>query len=189
MVGDDLYSFDRMIDDKLGKDVSLTVYRNGERLSFTVPVLDAEKTKVRTFALFAGGVFHNLTPEVRRTCGSEPHGTFLSQANPGTSFSQLGAGIREGRSVRMPDTCPGAVIEAVNGIPTPNLDAFIEAVRPLKNQGHIYVVVRGSFTSWGGAMALPITLQLNLDPLKVFTFSTETLSWIEVDGSPSVANR
>jgi hypothetical protein len=176
--------FDKLVDANVGREVSLTVYRNGKRFSHTVAVVDAEKTKIEKFALFAGGVLHDLTPELRRTCGIESDGTFLSQANPGTSFSELGSGI----GFRMPDPCHGVVvIEAVNGIPTPNLDAFIEAVRPLKNRDHIYAVVRGYGASWRGTKALPITLQLKSDPLKIFTFTADTLDWIEEDARPFAA--
>jgi len=79
------------------------------------------------------------------------------------------------------------VIEAVNGIPTPNLDAFIEAVRPLKNRDEIYVTARDYRTQRQSTAAVPITLQLKSDPLKVFTFMAGTLDWMEEDARPFAA--
>lgn len=181
MVGDDLYLFDKLVDAHVGKEVSLTVYRNGKRVSHTVAVLDAETTKIEKFALFAGGVLHDLTPELRRQFEIDCDGTFLSQANRGTSFSQLGWGTRD------QEMSLAVVIEAVNGIPTPNLEAFIEAVRPLKNQDEIYVTARDYRSPRQSTAAVPITLQLKSDPLKIFTFTAGTLDWIEDDARPFAA--
>ncbi|MFQ5897856.1 MAG: trypsin-like peptidase domain-containing protein [Candidatus Methylomirabilia bacterium] len=178
VVGDDLYLLDKVIDANVGKEVSLMVYRNGAKSSYTVHVLDAEKTKIREFALFAGGVLHDLTPELRRQYEIESDGVFLSQAKVGTSFSELGMGTVE------QETSYAVVVEEVNGIPTPNLESFIEAVRPLKNQDHIYVLVRNFRIYRQSTSAKRITLELKYDPLKIFTFSRDTLEWIEAGTRP-----
>ncbi|MFQ5930193.1 MAG: trypsin-like peptidase domain-containing protein [Acidobacteriota bacterium] len=178
MVGDDLYLLDKIIDAKVGEEVSLMVYRNGTKSFHQVRVLDGEKTKVREFALFAGGVLHDLTPELRREYEIDTDGTFLSQAKVGTSFSELGVGTLDQK------TSFAVVVEEVNGIPTPNLGSFIRAVRPLKNQAHIYVLVRNFRIYRLSSTAKRITLELKYDPLKIFTFSRDTLEWIEVGASP-----
>ncbi len=55
MIGDNMYLFDKLIDQKVGQSVEVTVIRNGEIVTQSVPVNDVEQHKVKKFALFAGG--------------------------------------------------------------------------------------------------------------------------------------
>ena len=61
-----------------------------ERPSGIFSDLHAEEGKVRTFALFAGGVVQALSPDHRLALNIEGDGVLLPQAERGSSFADLG---------------------------------------------------------------------------------------------------
>ena len=54
LIRDDLYTFDAMLNDSVGTEVVLEIYRNGEQMTVGIPVEDLELKKVRRFVRFAG---------------------------------------------------------------------------------------------------------------------------------------
>ncbi|MFC1745916.1 trypsin-like peptidase domain-containing protein, partial [Candidatus Riflebacteria bacterium] len=172
LMGDDLYAFDLLLNSKVDSEVPITVFRNGKKLIFNIFVEDCEKNKVRRFASFAGGVFHDLNPELRRSFEINGTGTYLSQANRGTSMAHLGFGTSK------QPTDFVVVVEGINGMPTPDLDAFIAAAASLKNHDRIYILVR-NFRSYRTSLnAKTITLELKYHPLKVFKFNATKHEWM-----------
>lgn len=171
--GDDLYLFDKVVDENVGATLTLAVYRNGEELKIPLKVEDAEAAKTRRFALFAGGVVHDLTPELRRAFEIAGPGVFLAQAERGTSFSRLGMGSRGS------PTSYASVIEEVNGVPTPDLKSFIEAVRPLRHDQKIYVLLANKRSYRSSTGAQKVTLDIKVQPLRVLKHNDDTLDWDE----------
>ncbi|MBI3298381.1 MAG: trypsin-like peptidase domain-containing protein [Elusimicrobia bacterium] len=168
-VGDDVYLFDKLVDEKVGKKAALSVLRNGRPLVVRLPVEDAEAWKVRQFVLFAGGVVHATTPEHRLALNIESDGVFLPQAEKGSSFSDLG---REGSPTKYL-----LLIESVNGVPTPDLDRFVEVVRGLKDGDHIYVNVSDRWRTQSNTQSRTVRLDLKYFPLRVFDWSEKKLEW------------
>ena len=66
LIRDELYTFDATLNQNVEQDVTLEIYRNGEPMAVKVPVEDLELKKVRRFVRFAGSVFHDITPKLRR---------------------------------------------------------------------------------------------------------------------------
>lgn len=171
-IGDDLYHLDRMVDEKVGSDVTFGAIRNGREFSVRLPVRDAEALKVRRFARFAGGVFQDLTPEVRLANDVQVEGVLLTQAEKGSSMARLGSESASGTGRYL------VLVEKANGSPTPNLDAFVRAVRPLTDRNHVYFLVRDRNAMDTGILALPVTLDLKFSPLEVWVWSPKDIDWV-----------
>lgn len=169
-IGDDVYLFDKLIDERVGRKAALTLLRNGHQLIVRLPVEDAEAQKVRMFVLFAGGVIHMMTPEHRLGLNIEGDGVFLPQAERGSSFADLG---REGAPTKYL-----IVIESVNGVPTPDLDRFMDVAKALKDGDHIYVNVSDRWRTQSNTLAHPVRLDLKYFPLRVFDWSDKKLEWV-----------
>jgi len=83
LIGDDVYSFDKIVDSHTGEKVRLTLVRGGNTVRLKLPVEDAEAAKLGSFALFAGGVLHDITPELRLSYNIDAEGVFSARAkNP-----------------------------------------------------------------------------------------------------------
>lgn len=172
-IGDDLYRFDRIVDSKAGGEVAIGAYRNGKSFEVRLPVGEAEASKITKFARFGGGVLHDPTPELRLDNNISASGVFLSQAEAGSSFSTLGNELGRGSQRYL------TLVEGVNGIPTPDLEAFVAAVRPLKDRDEVYFLVRDQHSHNTNIQAVPVKLDLRFSPLTVSEWSPETLDWTE----------
>lgn len=169
-VGDDIYLFDKLVDEQVGRKVALTILRNGRTLVVRLPVENAEDGKVRSFALFAGGVIQSLSPDHRLALNIEGDGVLLPQAERGSSFADLG---REGAPTKYL-----LVLEGVNGVPTPDLDRFIEVAKTLKDGDQIYVNVSDRWRTQTNTLARTVRLDLKSSPLRVFDWSEKKLEWV-----------
>lgn len=172
LIRDDLYTFDAILNQKVGKEVNLEVYRNGENLNLDVPVEDLEAKKVRRFVRFGGAVFHDITPQLRRILFLEANGVYLPHAVAGSSFSRVGLQERNGNSK--------VVILDVNGKQIRDLDDFIEACKTITDGQHTYVVVRDFNLFDSSPTPKSLTVNLKFGPLQEFEWNQEILDWKEV---------
>lgn len=168
-LGDDLYGFDRMVDGKVGGEIGLDVARNGREFAVRLPVADAEALKVRRFARFAGGVLHDMTPEIKLFQDFRTDGVFLTQADNGSSMASLGRGANRYL----------VLIEGLDGAPTPDLLSFIQAARGLKDRQHTYFIVRDKNDQRADIKAVPVTLDLKFSPLEISEWSPKELDWVQ----------
>jgi S1-C subfamily serine protease len=177
LIGDNIYLFDKLVDAKVGSMIDITVYRNGQRLSFSIEVEDVEKTKVKKFALFAGGVFHDITSYVRGKFETHGAGVFLSNVVKGSCLTGLGSEIKD------QPMAYATVIEEISGHPTPNLEAFVDAIKQLlaTENRHINVLSRNLRDYRTCLKPKPVILDLKFSPLRVFQYSETNLNWVEVD--------
>ena len=92
-VRDDLFLLDRVLDAFVGGSVPLTVWRNGTERRLRVPVRDLEAGKLRRFARFGGGVFHELSEESRAKlqAAGAAEGVLMTYADRGTPMARLTA--------------------------------------------------------------------------------------------------
>ncbi len=172
-IKDDLYTFDAVLNQNVGKSVNLNVYRNGENLSLDVPVEDLESKKVRRFVRFGGAIFHDITPKLRRTLFLDADGVYLPHAVAGSSFSRVGVQERNGNSK--------VVILDINGKQIRNLDNFIEACQSITDGQHTYVVVRDFNLFDSSPKPKSLTVNLKFGPLQQFEWNQEILDWDEVE--------
>ena len=172
LIKDELYTFDAVLDQHVGKNVSLDIYRNGENLRLDVPVEDLELKKVRRFVRFGGAVFHDITPQLRRMLYLEADGVYLPHAVAGSSFSRVGLQERNGNSK--------VVILNINGKQIRNLDDFIAACQAISDGQHTYVVVRDFNLFDSSPTPKSLTVNLKFGPLQQFEWNPDALDWVNV---------
>jgi len=175
LIGNNLYLFDKLVDESVGSPVTLVVYRNGVEHSFQIEVQDVEKMKVRKFALFAGGVFHDLIPRLRSRFAIHSEGVFLGQVTKGSSLADLGEGTDEHPTGYI------VVLEEFHGIKTRSLEEFISAVKEIGNTKDTYALSRNLRSFSAALLSSFVTLTLKFEPLRVFVWDTEKLEWMEQD--------
>ena len=174
LIGDSLYAFDRQVDAKMGRDVSLRIVRDAKEMRIRLHAGDAEKDKIHRFALFGGAVLHDWTPMLQYKYNTTSEGVCMIQAEPGSSLSGVGNADKDAPKQRR------VVIEAIDGHPTPNLETFIQEAAKLKNGDDIYLTIRDLSAYNTSAKTVPVTLDLKYFPLKVFEFSEKQLDWSEI---------
>ena len=172
LIKDHLYTFDAVLNQNVGKNVTLNIYRNGDNLSLDIPVEDLEAKKVRRFVRFGGAVFHDITPQLRRILFLEADGVYLPHAVAGSSFSRVGLQERNGNSK--------VVVLDINGKQIRNLDDFIEACKTITDGQHTYVVVRDFNLFDSSPTPKSLTVNLKFGPLQQFEWDQEALDWEEV---------
>ena len=169
LIRDDLYAFDAMLNNSVGADVVLEVYRNGEQMSVKIPVEDLELKKVRRFVRFAGSIFHDITPDLRRILYFKAEGVYLPHADAGSSFSRVGIRERSGNSK--------VVIQEINGSAIQNLDDFIASCKKIADGQHTYVVIRDFNRFDSSPTPKSLTVNLKFGPLQVFEWNESELDW------------
>ncbi len=172
LIRDNLYTFDAILNQNVGKKVTLDIYRNGENLSLDVPVENLEEKKVRRFVRFGGAVFHDITPQLRRLLYLEADGVYLPHAAAGSSFSRVGVQERNGNSK--------VVILNINGQQIRNLDDFIEACKTITDGQHTYVVIRDFNLFDSSPTPKSLTVNLKFGPLQQFEWNSAALDWEKV---------
>ena len=180
IIKDDLYTFDAVLNQNVGKSVNLDIYRNGENLSINIPVEDLEAKKVTRFVRFGGAILHDITPQLRRILFLEADGVYLPHAERGSSFSRVGVQERNGNSK--------IVILDINGKQIRSLDDFIEACKSITDGQHTYVVVRDFNLFDSSPTPKSLTVNLKFGPLQQFEWNQAELDWKEVMEQPSAVS-
>ena len=170
LIRDELYTFDATLNQNVEQDVTLEIYRNGEPMTVKVPVEDLELKKVRRFVRFAGSVFHDITPKLRRLLHFEGDGVYLPYADAGSSFARVGARERGGGNSKV-------VILEINGKQIARLDDFIDACMAISDGQHTYMVVRDFNLFDSSPTPKSVTVNPKFGPLQVFEWNEQQLDW------------
>jgi S1-C subfamily serine protease len=181
LVAGDLYRVDRAVDARVGATVRVVVYRHGTRLEHDLAVTDAERGKVARFARFAGGVFHELIPELRRVIDFAGPGVFLSNVTSGTPMGSLGSSFSD----KYPDVRL-ILLEEVDGTPTPDLDAFLSVARRLEDGAKVQVIYR-DFVSLSRSQVARVTLDPTLEELRAYRLDPSRRTWVEESAAQETA--
>jgi pro-apoptotic serine protease NMA111 len=191
-LGQEIYLFDKIVDENVGKTVVLTVFRSGKIVrGLKLPVDDAENSKVLRFATFAGATFHPFTATAALYFGipEKSAGVFLSEAKPGqSSFEDVGTVVKEGATNIHRFGKHRTLIQSLGKYPTPDLDAFIAAVGKLGNQSRVPVVFCDLWSDFVGPACAKVDIDLDFDPLRSFHWDSKAFSWVE-DQSPAIGER
>ena len=113
---------EHILDDAVGKTVTLGINRGGVPLSVTVKVANLYHITPDSYLEFGGAVLNNLSYQLARSFNVPVSGVYL--ANPGYVFSTAGIGR-------------GAVITELDGVLTPDLDAFQRVLQRLPEGMHV----------------------------------------------------
>lgn len=164
-LADDLAALDRHMDAHVGGSVPVTLYRNGVRVDVDMPTHDLERTKTKKFARFAGGTFQDLSERALLfTPVAGVDGVLLAYTDEGTT---LGTAVP-----------PRAVVTALNGVPTPTLDAFIAAAAAVKH-GDAGTVTYASSRYPADPGTTEVTFDTRFTPLEVYAFDDGAHEWVK----------
>ena len=142
-------------------------------MTVDIPVEDLEMKKVRRFVRFAGAIFHEITPQLRRLMYFEADGVYLPYADAGSSFSRVGIRERSGNSK--------VVVLEINGRAIRVLDDFIDACAEISDGQHTYVVARDFNRFDSSPTPRSLTINLKFGPLEVFEWNEHKLDWEKVE--------
>ncbi|MDE2139562.1 MAG: trypsin-like peptidase domain-containing protein [Gammaproteobacteria bacterium] len=115
---------EHILDDAVGQTVALGINRGGLPLTVKLKVADLYKITPDSYLEFGGAVLNNLSYQQARSFNVPVRGVYL--ANPGYVFSTAGIGR-------------GAVITELDGVATPDLDAFQRVLEKLPDGMHVRV--------------------------------------------------
>ena len=177
LLRDDYTLFTLATDRYVNASMPVDVYRNGTRLATRVGVLDDNRERVRRYARFAGGVFHDLVGAWRFKYGAGDRGpgVLMSFAAPGSTFATLAA------QTAAPTAASDAakrVLLSLNGVDMTSLDAFIGVAKNVTN-GETGWAVTQSPTAVNRATAVKLTYNTRIDPLTVWAWDDGKKEWVK----------
>lgn len=113
---------EQILDDSIGQNVTLGINRGGVPLNVTLRVVNLDGITPHSYLEFGGAVLNNLSYQMARSFNVPVSGVYL--ASPGYVFSTAGIGR-------------GSVITELDGVATPDLDAFERVLQKLPEGMHV----------------------------------------------------
>ena len=118
---------DDILDSSVGKTVQILVQRGGKDVEVELQVGDLHAITPDRFVTVAGGTFHDLSYQQARLYAIAVKGVYVCEA----------AG-----SFRFDSTESGWIIESIDQKKTPNLQAFIEAMKTIPDRARVVVTYK-----------------------------------------------
>lgn len=177
LIGDNLYLFDKMIDQQVTKTVQLTVLRRKGAVVVELPVLALEQEKTKKFVLFGGGTFQDISADFRRRFNYEGDGVFMNSVQIGSAFSSLGVFDGKDPAARR------VIVKELDGTPIHNLDDFITVARNIGNGSQTTVIFQDLFSVDTGPQVTYTSFDLMVSELRLFALRDRAGEWVEIEGS------
>ena len=171
VIGDNLYLFDKIVDQRQGEAVRATIFRRGREMELQIPVMDAEKLKITRFITFAGGTFHDLSPAIRYKYDISGTGAFLCQAENGSSAASFGNSRRKNSDQK------AVVIKSINGDTIENIHDLEKAAQSIRN-GDRAAITYKDYLSGKPYEIQFMFINLYTSPSMVYTLDPATNDWI-----------
>ncbi|MFH1139631.1 MAG: trypsin-like peptidase domain-containing protein [Pseudomonadota bacterium] len=171
IIGDNLYLFDKIVDQHQGGEAEVSVFRGGREIKPRIPVVDAEKLKITRFVTFAGGTFHDLSPAIRYNYDITGPGVYLSQAESGSSADSFGNFKRKNTDQK------AVVIKSINGRKTENINDLELIAASVKN-GDRATITYKDYLSGKPSEIQFMFISLHTSPSMVYSLNQETNDWI-----------
>lgn len=121
---------DSILDDHVGKTVSVTIQRAGENMDVELDVGNLHDITPDKFVSVAGASFHDLSYQQARLYA-------ISLKNSGVYVCEAAGSFRFADGY-----ASGWLIQEVDNQPTPNLDAFIEVMRKIPDRKRVVIVYK-----------------------------------------------
>jgi S1-C subfamily serine protease len=176
-IGDNLYLFDRLVDERVNKTATLTVLRHREAVAFELAVLPLESQKTKMFALFGGGTFQNIGADFRRRFNYDGDGVFMNSVRIGSAFSSLG--VFDGKD----PVSRRVIIKELDGKRIRDLDDFVAAARGIADGTQTTVIYADLFSVDTGPQVAYISFDLMVSELRIFELNDEAGNWQEIPES------
>jgi S1-C subfamily serine protease len=175
LVGDNLYFFDKLIDQHVRRTVKVTVLRRERAITVDLPVPDLEEQKTKAFVLFGGGTFQNITTDIRRRLNYGGEGVFMNSARVGSAFSPLGIYEEKNPTVRR------VIVKELNGREIKNLDDFIAAAGSIRSGTNTTVIYQDLYDVNTGPKVRYTSFDLMLSELRIFRLNDAAGNWDEAN--------
>ncbi|MGH8326090.1 MAG: PDZ domain-containing protein, partial [Steroidobacteraceae bacterium] len=140
--------------------VEVTVWRGSAAQTLTVPTVTLPSADIHRFLQWAGATLQTPDRAMSAQRGIPPVGVYVAYFSYGSPATRFGL-------------YPGRRIVAVNGTPTPNLDAFIAAVAGKPDRAS----VRLTTVTWNNARDV-ITLKLDKHYWPGYELSHTSAGWV-----------
>lgn len=98
-IGADLSKLDKAMNKAKNKKVTLTIYRNGDKINVDVPLYDTEKYKVKTLLDFAGGIVYEADSFSSAKFGVPLGKVFMVNSSKGGAMSTIPTHVRYGDQI------------------------------------------------------------------------------------------
>ncbi|MDR3031427.1 MAG: trypsin-like peptidase domain-containing protein [Holosporales bacterium] len=89
VIGPRLKDIDQILHSKQGNPIRMTVYRDGKKKEFEVPVEELSVKKKFKLLSFAGATFFELTDELKINSGKVTNGVFVTDSEIGSPFMEV----------------------------------------------------------------------------------------------------
>lgn len=173
LIGDNLYLFDKLVDQNVNQTVTITVLRRKEAVVVELPVLELERQKTKEFVLFGGGTFQDISADFRRRFNYDGDGVFMNSVQIGSAFSSLGVYDGKDPATRR------VIIKELNGRPIRNLDDFVATARGIMDGTQTTVIYQDLFSVDTGPQVMYASFDLMVSELRAFELSASAGTWIE----------
>ena len=172
LIGNNMYLFDKLVNQKVGQNIRVTVLRSDGEHSFDLPVHDMEQQKIKRFVRVCGATFHEVNSEMRQVLDYHGDGVYLARSEDGGPFNI-------GEDDAKTPTLKKVVILEIGGTLVHNLDDFINAAENLKDNQPTFVIYSDLYMINKAAKLQTITFDPTFGPLQVFIYDEETHTWEE----------
>ncbi len=173
LIGDNLYLFDKLVDQNVNQAVQLTVLRRTEAVIVDLPVLELERQKTKKFVMFGGGTFQDIGADFRRRFNYDGDGVFMNSVQIGSSFSSLG--VYDGKD----PAARRVIIRELNGKRIRNLDDFVTIARGITDGTQTTVIYQDLFSVDTGPQVTYTSFDLMVSELRSFELSASAGGWVE----------
>ncbi|NNM42977.1 MAG: serine protease, partial [Chlamydiae bacterium] len=180
-IGADLTILDRAMNEATDK-ITLTIYRNGEKLQREVKVYDLEKNKVTKMFDFAGGVFFEADDYYASRSGTPIRGVCLATVQNGSSFSDITETFSEDDK-----NFYRIMVSSLHGTKISSLDELILVANEAIKRKHInfeYKNYLSYYSKFGGSLNTShenLTQDITFDSTdakpRIFKFDPSVYEW------------
>lgn len=182
VIGADLYMFDYIMDNAVG-DLNLTIYRDGNKMNFSIKTYDVEANKVKKMLNFGGATFFEADDFTSAKSGIELGALSIANVQTGSSFSSIRLSFTQNdRSFYR------LAIKAMNGNNTTKLNDLINIVPDLIKKKFIVVDLKNYlpyYHSFGNILMSNqsnLSADIILDSIdtepRILEYSKEKMEWI-----------
>ena len=178
-LGEEIYDFDRVVNENVGGKVMITVFRDGKLQDFEIPVRSAAKATPFRFARFGGAVFHDVTTNLGLHFSIPSEGVYMSSAAPDISLFKSVGNIYQARGTDQRYGKRRVILQEVLGKKMKSLDDFVAAVKDLKTADMIHILYQDQWSIGSSVYLDPLYVDADFDPLRVFQWDADRLEWVE----------
>jgi hypothetical protein len=170
LIGNNLLLLEKLMNDNVGKELSITVSRNSALYNLQIKNVDnAVDYKIKEYLSFSGATFHDVTNIVKYSLYTELEGVYLTYATIGSPFSKVSMSGQNSKN--------NYILTAINSEKIRNINEFISFFKNNCDLESLYVegIDYNSYTSKLSADAIDLDFSNSL--LQIYKFNDNSHKW------------